>query len=163
MGVRARRSTDAGGSSWAAFPVVATFYGGALYGLATAAQQRLREHWLASSGFLEAGRGVGLTVGVAGLFVFTFSDAADELGQAGDELSGFLVAGLVLLAALALAGAGALALSRRPSGRVRGGNARRGRRSRAVAVLLGGSGDAYAVLFNILFAAVAPESSTLAS
>lgn len=146
---------DAGGDSWAAFPVVATLYGGALYGLATAAQHRLREHWLAGSGFLEAGRGVGLPVGAAGLFIFTFSDAADELGSAGDELSGFLLAGLVLLAALALAGAGALALSRRPSGRYEGGMLAAVVAIILVAVLLGGSGDAYAVLFNVLFAAVA--------
>ena len=51
---------DAGSDTWAAFPVVAVFYGGALYGLATAAQERIREHWFASSGFPEAGRGVGL-------------------------------------------------------------------------------------------------------
>ena len=42
---------DAGGDAFAAFPVVAVFYGGALYGLATAAQRRIREHWFASSGF----------------------------------------------------------------------------------------------------------------
>ena len=38
---------DDGGYSFAAFPVVAVFYGGALYGLATTAQERVREHWFA--------------------------------------------------------------------------------------------------------------------
>jgi len=146
---------DAGGNTWAAFPVVAAFYGGALYGLATAAQQRFRGHWFASSGFPESGRGVGLPVGAAGLFVFTFADATDELEHAGDELSGFLLAGLLLLAALALVGAGALALSRRPSGRYEAGVLVAVVAMVLVAVLAGGNGDAWAVLFNILFAAVA--------
>jgi uncharacterized membrane protein len=146
---------DAGSNTWAAFPVVAVFYGGALYGLATAAQERIREHWFASSGFPESGRGVGLPVAAAGLFVFTFADAADELGRAGDELSGFLLTGLLLLAALALAGAAALALSRRPSGRYEAGMLVIVIGAMVVATLLGGNGDAWAILFNILFAAVA--------
>jgi uncharacterized membrane protein len=146
---------DAGSNTWAAFPVVAVFYGGALYGLATAAQERIREHWFASSGFPESGRGVGLPVAAAGLFVFTFADAADELGRAGDELSGFLLTGLLLLAALALAGAAALALSRRPSGRYEAGMLVIVIGAMLTATLLGGNGDAWAVLFNILFAAVA--------
>jgi uncharacterized membrane protein len=146
---------DAGSNTWAAFPVVAVFYGGALYGLATAAQERIREHWFASSGFPESGRGVGLPVAAAGLFVFTFADAADELGRAGDELSGFLLTGLLLLAALALAGAAALALSRRPSGRYEAGMLVIVIGAMLIATLLGGNGDAWAVLFNILFAAVA--------
>ena len=95
---------DAGGDTFAAFPVVAVFYGGALYGLATAAQERIREHWFASSGFPESGRGVGLPVAAAGLFVFTFAGAADELGQASDGLDGGMRAGFVLLAAIAFAG-----------------------------------------------------------
>lgn len=146
---------DAGTNTWAAFPVVAVFYGGALYGLATVSQARIREHWFASSGFPESGRGVGLPVAAAGLFVFTFADAADELGRAGDELSGFLLAGLLLLAALALAGAVALALSRRPSGRYEASMLLTVVAAMLVATLAGGNGDALAVLFNILFAAVA--------
>ena len=146
---------DAGSNAWAAFPVVAVFYGGALYGLATVAQERIREHWFASSGFPEAGRGVGLPVAAAGLFVFTFADAADELGRAGDELSGFTLIGLVLLAALALAGAVALALSRRPSGRYEAGMLVIVIGALLVAVVAGGNGDAWAVLFNVLFAALA--------
>ena len=146
---------DAGGNTWAAFPVVAVFYGGALYGLATAAQERIQEHWFASSGFTESGRGVGLPVGAAGLFVFTFADAADELGHAGDEVNGFLLAGLLLLAALSLAGAAALALSQRPSGRYESGMLATVVAAMLVATLAGGNGDAWALVFNILFAAVA--------
>ena len=146
---------DAGGDTFAAFPVVAVFYGGALYGLATAAQERIREHWFASSGFPESGRGVGLPVAAAGLFVFTFAGAADELGQASDGLDGGMLAGFVLLAAIAFAGAGALALSRRPSGRYEAGALFAVLVTMLVAMLAGGDGDVYALLFNILFAAIA--------
>ena len=146
---------DAGGDAFAAFPVVAVFYGGALYGLATAAQERIREHWFASSGFPESGRGVGLPVAAAGLFIFTFSEAADELSQAADGLGGFVLAGFVLLAALAFAGAGALALSHRPSGRYEAGALAAVLATMLVAMTAGGDGDVYALVFNLLFAAVA--------
>jgi uncharacterized membrane protein len=146
---------DDGAYSFAAFPVVAVFYGGALYGLATTAQERLREHWFAGSGFPESGRGVGLPVAAAGLFVFTFSAATKELVHAGEELDGFLLAALLLLAGLAFVAAGVLALSRRPSGRYEGGMLAIVTGAMLVATLLGGNGDAWAVLFNILFAAVA--------
>ena len=146
---------DAGGDAFAAFPVVAVFYGGALYGLATAAQARIREHWFASSGFPESCRGVGLPVAAAGLFVFTFSEAADELAQGADGLDGFVLAGFVLLAALAFAGAGALALSHRPSGRYEGAALAAVLVAMLVAMTAGGNGDVYALVFNVLFAAVA--------
>ena len=74
---------DDGDGGFAAFPAVAVFYGGALYGFATAAQERIREHWFASSGFPESGRGIGLPIAAAGLFVFTFSEATEELGRGG--------------------------------------------------------------------------------
>jgi uncharacterized membrane protein len=146
---------DAGSDTWGAFPVVAVLYGGALYGLATFAQARIREHWFAASGFPEAGRGVGLPVTAAGLFVFTFADAADELGNAGDEVGGSVQTALGLLAALALAGAVALALSRRPAGRYEAGMLLAVIAATLVAALAGGNGDAWAVVFNILFAALA--------
>ena len=146
---------DAGGDAFAAFPVVAVFYGGALYGLATAAQRRIREHWFASSGFPESGRGVGLPVAAAGLFVFTFSAAADELAQATDGLDGTVLAGFVLLAALGFAGAGALAVSHRPSGRYEAGALAAVLVVMLVAMIAGGNGDVYALVFNLLFAAVA--------
>lgn len=146
---------DAGGDAFAAFPVVAVFYGGALYGLATAAQQRIREHWFASSGFPESCRGVGLAVAAAGLFVFTFSEAADELAQAADGLDDLVLAGFVLLAVLAFAGAGALALSHRPSGRYEAGALAAVLVAMLVAMTAGGDGDVYALVFNLLFAAVA--------
>jgi uncharacterized membrane protein len=146
---------DAGGNSWAAFPVVAVFYGGALYALATAVQERSHGHWLASSGFLEAGRGVGLPVAAAGLFVFTFSGATQELGGADEHLEGVLLAGLVLLGVLAFAAAGVLAAGRRPSDRYEGGMLLVVLATVVVALFAGGDGDLYAVVFNVLFAAVA--------
>ena len=146
---------DAGGDAFAAFPVVAVFYGGALYGLATAAQARIREHWFASSGFPESCRGVGLPVAAAGLFVFTFSEAADELAQGTEGLDGLVLAGFVLLAVLAFAGAGALALSHRPSGRYEGAALAAVLVTMLVAMTAGGNGDLYALIFNVLFAAVA--------
>ena len=146
---------DDGDTGFAAFPAVAVFYGGALYGLATAAQERIREHWFANSGFPESGRGVGLPIAAAGLFVFTFSEAAEELGQAGEGLSDVTLAAFVLLAALAFAAAGALALCRRPSGRYEGGMLAAVLVAMLAASLAGGDGDVYAVVFNLLFAAVA--------
>jgi uncharacterized membrane protein len=146
---------DAGGNAFAAFPVVAVFYGGALYGLATAAQELIHEHWFASSGFPESGRGIGLPVAAAGLFVFTFSDAADELTGATEGLDGFVLAGFVVLALLAFAGAGALARSRRPSGRYEAGALAAVLVTMLVALTVGGDGDVYALIFNLLFAAVA--------
>ena len=146
---------DAGSNTWGAFPVVGVFYGGALYGLATYAQARIREHWFAASGFPEAGRAVGLPVAAAGLFVFTFADAAEELGRAGDEVGGSVQTALGVLAALALAGAAGLALSRRPSGRYEAGMLVAMVAAILTAALAGGNGDAWAVLFNILFAALA--------
>ena len=147
--------SDAGSNTWGAFPVVAVFYGGALYGLATYAQVRIREHWFAMSGFPEAGRFVGLPVAAAGLFVFTFADAAEELGRSGDEVEGYVFAALVILAVLAFAGAAALALSERPSGRYEAGMLVAMAGATIVAALAGGNGDAWAVVFNILFAALA--------
>ena len=146
---------DAGGDTWGAFPVVAVFYGAALYGLSTAARDRIREHWFASSGFPESGRGVGLPVAAAGLFVFTFSAASEELSNAGGDLTDFLLAGLVLLAALALAGAAALALSTRPNAGYEAGVLAAVVVAVLIAGVVEGNGDAYAVVFNVLFAAVA--------
>ena len=118
---------DAGGDAFAAFPIVSLLYGGALYGLSTAAQERLRDRGLDGIGFPETGRGVGLALGAGGLFVFTFSEAAEELVHSGDEIGGFLFAGFVLLAVLAFAGGGARALP--PAERaLRGVHARRGGR-----------------------------------
>jgi uncharacterized membrane protein len=146
---------DAGGDTFGAFPAVAVFYGGALYGLATAGRERLSGHSVASSGYIESSRGIGLPVAAAGLFVFTFSAAADELGASGDRIGGFLLAGFVLLALLAFGGAVALAVSSRPSGRYEGGVLGLVLVTMCLALLAGGDGDLYALLFNLLFAAVA--------
>ena len=144
-----------GGDRYAALPVAAVFYGSALYGLATAAQERIRAPWFAESGFAEAGRRIGLPVAAAGLFVFTFSEAADELGPGGDELDGLLLVPFLLLAALALAGAGALVLAARPSGRYEAGAITLAIATLLLALAAGGDGDVYALVFNLLFAAVA--------
>ena len=91
----------------------------------------------------------------AGLFVFTFSAAADELGGSGDRIEDALLAGFVLLALLAFGGAAALAVSPRPSGRYEAGVLGLVLVTMCVALLAGGDGDVYALLFNLLFAAVA--------
>jgi uncharacterized membrane protein len=145
---------DAGGDTFAAFPVVALLYGSALYGLSTAAQERLRDRAIDGLAFPETGRRLGLALGAGGLFVFTFSEAADELVSAHEEIRGFLLAGFVLLAVLALAAAAALALCRRPSGRYEACMLA----ATVVAAMLatlGGDGDVWAVVFNLVFAAVA--------
>ena len=66
-----------------------------------------------------------------------------------------MLAGFVLLAALAFAGAGALALSHRPSGRYEAGALAAVLVAMLVAMTAGGDGDVYALVFNLLFAAVA--------
>ena len=145
---------DAGGDAFADFFIVSLLYGSALYGLSTAAQERLRDRAIDGLGFPETGRGVGLALGAGGLFVFTFSEAADELVSGGDEIRGFLLAGFVLLALLAFAGAAALALCRRLSGRYEGCVAAAAAAA-ALLATLGGDGDVWAVVFNVVFAAVA--------
>jgi uncharacterized membrane protein len=144
---------DAGGDAFSAFPVLAVLYGAALYGLATVAQERSSPRWLAATAFPRAGRRLGLPILAAGVFVFTFSEAADELGGAGDELRGLLLAAFALLAALALAGAAALMLARRRSATLEGAALAVVVATALVAVLVGGSGSVWAVVFNVLFAA----------
>ena len=146
---------DDEGDALAALPVVAVLYGGALYGIGTAAERRLRGHRFGGTGFPEAGRWIGLPVAALGLFVFTFSDAAGELGDAGAELDGGLLAWFVVLTGIALAGAAALAVSGRASGPSEAGVL-----ALAVVLLLlgltvGGSGTLYALVFNVLFAVLA--------
>ena len=155
IGFEFGRALEDGDASLAALPVVAVFYGGALYGLATFAQARIREHWFAASGFPEAGRAVGLPVAAAGLFVFTFSAATKELVHAEGELGGFLFGAFLIVAGLASLAAGALALSHRPSGRYEAAMLVAMVAATLAAVLMGGNGDAWAVVFNILFAALA--------
>ncbi len=149
---------DAGATRWAAFPVVAVFYGGALYGLATAAPGAdPRALVRGAAAFLESGRGVGLPVAAAGLFVFTFADATDELGFAGDD------AGRGSRSSASSA-PGRARLRRPPAcwlpaaGRATGTRAVCSSSSSAttlIALLAGGDGDVYAVIFNVLFAALA--------
>lgn len=141
--------------TWPAFFVVALCYGTTLYSLATALQERLGGHWFARSGFLESGRGVGLPVLAAGLFVLTFAGTAGDLDLAGDNLERSELVGVVLLAALAFAAAGVLAAGRRPSARYEGGFLVVALATVVAALFAGGNGDAWAVIFNILFAALA--------
>jgi uncharacterized membrane protein len=146
---------DSGSDDFTAFPAVAVFYGGALYGLGTAAETRIREAWFVETAFAPAARRLGFVLAASGLFVFTFSGATDELSGSAGELSGAFEAGLLVLAALALAGAAALAVSGRPRARFEAGALAVAVVTLLVAGYAGGSGDLYAVLFNLLVAAVA--------
>ncbi len=155
VGFELGTAIDDSGDNWAAFPVVAVFYGCALYGLATAALERLPRDWFAVSGFAPAGRRLGLPLALGGLFVFTFSEAADELGGAGDSIGTGLKVGLGLFAVVALASAAVLALTRRRSALYEGAGVAVAVASLLFAVLAGGNGTAYALLFNLIFAVVA--------
>ncbi|NUT54530.1 MAG: hypothetical protein HOQ03_00920, partial [Thermoleophilia bacterium] len=146
---------DAGGDTFAAFPVVALLYGGSLYALATVAQERIREPWFATSGFAEAGRRIGLPIAALGLFVFTFAEAAEELGHAGDDLEGGVLTAFVALAAVAFLAAGALGVLQRRSALAEAGLLGVAVAATLLCSLAGGDGNAWAVLFNVLFAALA--------
>ncbi len=146
---------DRAGDAFAALAVVAVLYGGALYGLGTASLDRFRVAWFVASGFPDAARKLGLPVGAAGIFVFTFADAADALGRDGDELGGFLLAALLLLGTLTVFAAAVLGLGRRPSARAEAAALCGAVVVLLVALLAGGDGSVYALLFNLLFAALA--------
>jgi uncharacterized membrane protein len=139
----------------AALAVLAVLYGGALYALGTVALRRVRHAWLEATGFAFSARRLGLVVGAGGAFVFTFTEAAEELEGAAGELGGALEAGLLLLAVLALVGAAGLAREERRTGAYEAAVLAALVGSVLVAVYGGGSGALYALLFNLLFAAVA--------
>ena len=143
---------DTGGDAWAAFPVLAVAYGTALYGLGTVARER---GLLRNTASPSAARRLGLPVAAAGLFVFTFIGVADELDAAADDLSDGLVAGFAVLTLLGLAAAGALALLRRRSAALEAAALATAVVGMLAAVLVGGSGALWAVVFNVLFAALA--------
>lgn len=143
---------ETGGDAWASFPVLAVAYGTALYGLGTVARERA---FAPETAFPRAARGLGLPIAAAGLFVFTFAGAADELDSAGDRLGTGIVAGYVSLTALALAAAAALALLRRRSAILEAAGLATTVVAVAAAVLLGGDGGLWAIVFNLLFAALA--------
>ena len=143
---------DAGGSAWAAFPVLATTYGAALYGAGTVARER---GWAVGTAFPSAARRLGLPIGAAGLFVFTFIEVADELEAAGDDLSRGIVLGFVALTCVALLAVGALALLRRRSAMIEAAGLAVVLVVMLAGVLLGGNGTFWAVVFNVLFAALA--------
>lgn len=144
-------SEDAGGGTWIAAPALAVFYGAVLHGVAAAAERQLR-----ASGFATVMRALGPPLVAAGVYVFTFAEAADELGSGARDLGGWALAGLVVLAAATLLAAAALAATGRATAPAEGA-------ALAVAVLLFplalGLGDlhevVYAVLFNLVFAALA--------
>jgi uncharacterized membrane protein len=115
----------------------------------------VRRDWLDETDLAGLARRLGLLLTAAGIFVFTFTGAAEELDGAAAELGTGLQAGLLLLAALALAGAGALAVDVRSSGRWEAGVLAAAVVVLLVAVYAGGSGTLYALLFNLLFAAIA--------
>ena len=155
IGFEAGTAIDDADDNFATLAVISVLYGGALYGLDTAGVTRIRAPWFAETGFAPAARRLGLLLAVSGLFVFTFAGATDELGGSARELSGAVEAGLVLLAALAVAGVAALALSARPSARYEAGTLTVAVAASLVAAYAGGNGGIYAVLFNLLLAAVA--------
>ena len=155
IGFEAGTALDDSDDSFSALPVIAVLYGGALYGLGTAGVTRVREPWFAETGFAPAARRLGLVLAVLGLFVFTFAGATDELGGSARELAGAFELGLVALAVLALAGVAALAMSARPSARYEAGALAVAVVSVLLAAYAGGNGDLYALLFNLLVAAVA--------
>ena len=140
--------------SWAAVPVVAVFYGCALYGLGTAARERLPADWFAVSSFAPASRRLGLLLALTGLFIFTFVEPADEVGNASEVAGLGLKVGLGLLAGLALASAAALASTRRRTALFEAAALALAVGGVLMAVLAGGSGTVYALLFNLLLAAV---------
>lgn len=145
---------DDAGDDAVALPVVAVFYGCALYALATTARDRLNGEWFSVSTFAPWGRRLGLVLALGGLFVLTFLEAADELVDAGDTVGAGMKTGLGLLAGLALAGAAGLALTRRRSALYEGAALAVTVSSVLVATLVGGSGTVYALLFNLIFAVV---------
>ena len=140
--------------SWAAAPVVAVFYGCALYGLGTAARERLPGDWFVVDAFAPPARRLGLLLALTGLFVFTFVEPADELGNASEVAGVGLKVGLGLLAGLALASAAALASTSRRTALFESAALAIAVGGLLVAVLVGGSGTVYALLFNLLLAAV---------
>ena len=143
---------DTGGEAWASFPVLAVAYGAALYGLGTVATERA---FAPETGFPAAARRLGLPIAAAGLFVFTFAGATDDLDSAGDNLGAGIVAGYAALTLLALAAAAALALLRRRSAVLEAAGLATAVVAVAAAVLLGGDGNLWAIVFNLLFAALA--------
>jgi uncharacterized membrane protein len=155
VGFEVGNALDDSGDDAGAMGVLAVFYGAALYGLGTAAVERVRARWLDETGFAAAARPLGFVIGSAGVFVFTFSGAADELDGSTGSLDPWLRVGVVLVAGLALAGAAALALGRRPSGRSEAAVLVAAVGLMLVAALAGGDGRLYALLFNLLLAAIA--------
>ncbi|HEX5798957.1 MAG TPA: DUF2157 domain-containing protein [Gaiellaceae bacterium] len=155
VGFEAGTALEGSGEDATALAVLAVLYGGALYGLGTVALERIRAAWLTETRLAVAGRRLGLLIAAAGLFVFTFSEASDELGSAGRSLDGWLQAALLLVAAVALASAVALALGARRSGRGEAAVFAVAVALLLIGVFAGGSGDLYALLFNLVFAALA--------
>ena len=155
VGFEAGSALEDSGEDATSLAVLAVLYGGALYGLGTVALERIRAAWLTETRLAVVGRRLGLLIAAAGLFVFTFSEASDELGGAGRSLDGWLQAALLLVAAVALASAVALALGARRSGRGEAAVFAVAVALLLIGVFAGGSGDLYALLFNLVFAAVA--------
>ena len=155
IGFEAGTAIDDSDYEASTLPVIAVLYGGTLYGLGTAGVTRIRDAWFVETGFAPAARRLGLLLAVSGLFVFTFTGATDELGGSARGLSGGFAAALVVLAVLALAGAAALAISARPSARYEAAALGVAVVTVLLAAYAGGDGGLYAVLFNLLLAAVA--------
>ena len=155
LGFEAGAAVEDSGEDTTGIGLLAVFYGSALYGLGTVALERVRGRWLEETGFASAGRALGLLLAAGGVFMFTFSVIADELDQAAKGLRGGLQAAILLVAALALVSAAALALSERRSGRSEAGVLAAAVVVSLLGALAGGNGTLYALLFNLVFAAIA--------
>ncbi|HXH88459.1 MAG TPA: DUF2157 domain-containing protein [Gaiellaceae bacterium] len=153
IGFEGGTALEDSGNDVSGLAVLSVLYGSALYALGTAALERVRADWLTETGFAEAARRLGLLIGAAGVFVFTFSEAAEGLESG--ELEGLLFAGMFVFAGLALAGAVALGLGDRRSGRYEAAAVVVAVAFTLLAIFAGGNGDLYALFFNLLFAAVA--------
>ena len=155
VGFEAGAGLEDAGDDATGLAVLAVLYGGALYGVGTVALERVRADWLDETRLASAARGLGLVLGSAGVFVFTFSEVAEELDGAASGIGGWLLAGLVLVAGLALVAAAGLALGRRPCGRAEAVVLGATVGLTLIAASAGGNGDLYALLFNLVLAAIA--------
>ena len=153
IGFETSTSLEDSGDDATGLPVLALFYGGALYAAGTVALERIRASWLDETGFGSAARRLGLLLVSAGLFLFTFSEV--DIEGAAQSLSRPVETILLLVAGLAFVGAAGLAAGRRSSGRYEAGLLAAAVGLSLAALYAGGDGILYALLFNVVFAAVA--------
>jgi uncharacterized membrane protein len=153
VGFEAGTALEDSGDDATGLPVLALFYGGALSAAGSVAAERVRAIWFAETGFGSAARRLGLLLGSAGIFTFTFSEI--DVEGAAQSLSRPVEVILLAVAGLALVGAVGLALGERRTGPAEGGLLAVSVALALAALYVGGDGTLYALLFNVVFAAVA--------